>query len=622
VPSKAFKAFVAHRVGEIQNFTEPRQWAHVPTKENPADLGTRPITALELKENPLWWQGPDFLKFPAAEWPKRKVVQVVEDKELKQTCFRFGPKQNFEKRNAERGLTPRRGWCIIDPANNSTGRLYDSMKRILPVLAYVIRFARGARGGLRLESLRLDPGEIEEARGTLVRIAQERFFSAEIRILREQRGAGKPQDVSLDERAKRSRILRLSPFLDEDDLLRCRSRLNKQEIYGYEKTYPIILDKDSSLARMLVEKAHQEVGHPVGHNAAKARVSARYAILGLGTLVKSLKWRCVYCQLRSGRPAIQQQAALPAGRLGPRLRAFADCGMDYAGPFEIKMGRGKPRKKIWILLVTCLATRAVHLEPTGGMETTHVINALSRLADIRGVPETMVTDNQTSFSKADKDLQAWLGTLNFEQIRQATRNLRGSRGIEWTFNPPHAPHFGGIYEIMVKAAKRALYDTVRREDLSEEEFRTVVSKVAWMLNQRPIQRVGDNDDFETLCPAHFLGGTPEEAAFPPDLPENRADLPQRLKLQVEIQRHFWVRFQQEIVPELAPRTKWLKRVADFREGDLAVEADERSKRGEWRKVRIVRTIPSTDGAVRKVEIMDCERRTFVRPIHGLIPIRM
>jgi len=426
----------------------------------------------------------------------------------------------------------------------------------------------------------------------------------------------------VDERARKSRILKLSPFLDEDNLLRCRSRLNKEEIYGYEKTYPIILDKDAGLARLLVQKAHQEIGHPVGHNAAKARVSSRYAILGLGTLVKSIKWKCVFCQLRSGRPSIQQQAALPSGRLGPKLRAFADCGMDYAGPFEIKMGKGKNRKKVWILLITCLATRAVHLEATGGMETTHVINALSRFADIRGVPETMVTDNQTSFAKADKDVQAWLMMLDFEQIQRATKNFRGSKGITWTFNPPHAPHFGGIFEIMVKAAKRALYDTIRREDLAEEEFRTVVSKVAWMLNQRPIQKVGDTDDFETLCPAHFLGGTPDEAAFPPDLPDDKIDLPKRLKLQAEIQQHFWTRFQQEIVPLLAPRTKWLSRIADFQVGDLAVEVDDRVKRGEWKKVRIVRTIPSADGAVRKVEIMDCDKRTFVRPIHGLIPIRL
>jgi len=73
---------------------------------------------------------------------------------------------------------------------------------------------------------------------------------------------------------------------------------------------------------------------------------------------------------------------------------------------------------------------------------------------------------------------------------------------------------------------------------------------------------------------------------------------------------------------LAPRTKWLNRVGDFKEGDLAIEVDDKSRRGEWRKVRIIRTIPSTDGAVRKVEIMDPLRRMFVRPIHGLIPVRL
>jgi hypothetical protein len=72
------------------------------------------------------------------------------------------------------------------------------------------------------------------------------------------------------------------------------------------------------------------------------------------------------------------------------MRPFADTGLDYAGPFEHKMGRGKARKKVWVLVLTCLATRAVHFEPTGGMETTNVLNAISRFADIRGTPDDCV----------------------------------------------------------------------------------------------------------------------------------------------------------------------------------------------------------------------------------------
>ena len=36
-----FRPFVANRVGEIQMSTEPSQWQHVPTDQNPADLYTR-----------------------------------------------------------------------------------------------------------------------------------------------------------------------------------------------------------------------------------------------------------------------------------------------------------------------------------------------------------------------------------------------------------------------------------------------------------------------------------------------------------------------------------------------------------------------------------------------------
>ena len=54
------KAYVAHRVGEIHTHTEPRQWLHVPTAENPADVGTRSISAEELKNCELWWKETDL----------------------------------------------------------------------------------------------------------------------------------------------------------------------------------------------------------------------------------------------------------------------------------------------------------------------------------------------------------------------------------------------------------------------------------------------------------------------------------------------------------------------------------------------------------------------------------
>ena len=43
--SRQYKMFVAHRVGEIHENTNPEQRRYVPTKVNPSDRGTRGLTA-------------------------------------------------------------------------------------------------------------------------------------------------------------------------------------------------------------------------------------------------------------------------------------------------------------------------------------------------------------------------------------------------------------------------------------------------------------------------------------------------------------------------------------------------------------------------------------------------
>ena len=70
--SREYKPFVAHRVGEIHKKSNPKQWRHVPTDMNPADLGTRGMTAQELTDSTKWWNRPDFLCSPEAEWPECK----------------------------------------------------------------------------------------------------------------------------------------------------------------------------------------------------------------------------------------------------------------------------------------------------------------------------------------------------------------------------------------------------------------------------------------------------------------------------------------------------------------------------------------------------------------------
>ena len=76
---------MAHRVGEIHEETNPVQWRYLPTSLNPADRGTRGITVAQLKDDDLWWNGPEFLAQTRDKWPTEKFEGPTSDvdKEMK-----------------------------------------------------------------------------------------------------------------------------------------------------------------------------------------------------------------------------------------------------------------------------------------------------------------------------------------------------------------------------------------------------------------------------------------------------------------------------------------------------------------------------------------------------------
>jgi len=280
------------------------------------------------------------------DWPKSKVVKQIETKELKNTVFlNIAPLKEVR--------------CVdtlekLDPKHFSVGKIYNGLNICLRKWAYIIRAARIFRGGHRTGHAHLHPGELEAARRHLIRQAQLPAFREEIGLLLREQKAEHKRALDAIPDAGKSRIIKFSPFLDEFGILRARSRLEKASIYGYDKIYPIILDRHSEFTRLLVEDAHFNQDHPIGQNALKAFLSSRYVMLGLGTLCHQIKLRCSICKEERAKAFTQQQAALPLRRLGEKTRPFCHVGMDFAGPFEVKVGRGKPRKKLYILILTCM----------------------------------------------------------------------------------------------------------------------------------------------------------------------------------------------------------------------------------------------------------------------------
>ena len=59
--AKRFHVYVANRVQQNRDLTDPNSWFYVDTKSNPADEASRGLTAKQLVEGSRWLIGPEFL---------------------------------------------------------------------------------------------------------------------------------------------------------------------------------------------------------------------------------------------------------------------------------------------------------------------------------------------------------------------------------------------------------------------------------------------------------------------------------------------------------------------------------------------------------------------------------
>lgn len=60
---------MSNRIARIQDISDPNQWHHVPTKENPADIVSWGMDAAAISQSVLWWHGPQWLQQEPASWP-------------------------------------------------------------------------------------------------------------------------------------------------------------------------------------------------------------------------------------------------------------------------------------------------------------------------------------------------------------------------------------------------------------------------------------------------------------------------------------------------------------------------------------------------------------------------
>ena len=134
--------------------------------------------------------------------------------------------------------------------------------------------------------------------------------------------------------------------------------------------------------------------------------------------------------------------------------------------------------------------------------TVEFLQVLQRFLAIQGRPAVIMSDNDSQFVSAEKELRLMVSGIN-EEVQE----FCGEKGMQWKFIMSAAPYQNGCAEALVKTCKRALKKVVGSQVLTPFELYTVLLEVANLVNQRPIGRIpNDPDDGSYICPNDILLG--------------------------------------------------------------------------------------------------------------------
>jgi hypothetical protein len=467
--------FVQNQLAKVKkNFAGP--FHYVPTEQNPADLATRGIPFSAIPNT--WFEGPQWLSMPEAEWPQIQCASFPDEEETQTDVEEI----NLAVVQTEPIST------VIDPTRVQHWRMLKNVTK------HVLRFLN-----IKLRGTHPFP---KVSQTGLYSASDDR--AAELLLIRHAQLRNPPE---LKEQQ------RWSMAATSEGVLRCFTRMELNEERPMLAN-PIFLPPNDPATELIVMHGHRKLKHqPVSHLVLHLRQQF-FIPRSRQTVKRIVDSCCKVCHVWDAKPAaIPPMEPLPKQRMR-RSRAFEHIGLDYMGPRMVKTGRvakkvgavavlkGGQDEKIWIMLATCMATRAVYLDCIRDLSAKTFLNALRRLIADLGTPSLVVSDNAPQFALADATLkEVWRQTITDPEVTA----YFATNGITWRYITAYNPREGGFYERLNAMVKRCLKRAVGRRILDNDEMQTFIREVAAILNARPLVAADDDlNSYVAVRPIDFV----------------------------------------------------------------------------------------------------------------------
>ena len=621
--SRRFHVYVANRVQQVRGHTSADQWRYVKSQENPADLASRGLSVMELKDSRLWWSGPSFLTESAELLDEVVDLQVdEEDPEVKSVAL------------ATRASIDSRSCAGLPERLERFSSWFRAKRAVAVCLRYKQRLCRKMRErasppsahqddprGASLTEVPIRATELREAEQVILKSVQSEAFAKELKSLTSDKNLQEETMKKKKTTEKQSDLHRLDPLVSEDGLLRVGGRLRRGGL-STEVTHPVILPKRGHVTDLIVSHFHEKTQHG-GRDMtlSEIRSSGFWIIRGRMAAARHIL-RCVKCRRLRGTPCKQKMADLPAERLQP-TEPFTYTGVDYFGPFYVRERRSEVKR--WGVLFTCLNSRAIHLETANSLTTDAFLNAYRRFVSRRGPVTRLYCDNGTNFVGGKRELESALKEMDVDQLRREMLKDECDL-VEFKMNVPHASHMGGVWERQIRSARAALTSLLdtHGQHLDDELLRTLMTEAESIVNSRPLSycSMTNTNTIEPITPNQLLTLKSKVVApLPGRFCKEDLYARQRWRRVQHLATLFWTRWRQEFLPTLQERRKWTDKEPNLEEGDVVLVMDNNAPRSSWPLGRIVKTYPSADHLVRKAQVqIGNNGGKYDRPVHCLIAL--
>ena len=457
--------FIQNRLQKLDRLCKnnPITFSFVDGINNPADCCTRPMSYSQLQKT-NYLTGPDFLTNPDALLCRADILTIT-----------VPDKKKTKIGSAEVTVLKSKINPIVSKEPLLDHSKLSSFPKIINVYKYVFTFVNKIKERVKKKR--------QSSLNSMCRPILNVTELACNQLLREVQQSCYPEVLEYFNKTKPlhkdmpNLVMQLNLFMDKHDLIRIGGKLNWKSYNNVQ--FPILLPKNNHVTNLIVLNTHDMLRH-AGIFSVLSNLRSKFWIPCCFSTVKKILRQCMHCRRYNNRTLKLSQSPYKEVRLNPSQIPFNHVFIDHAGPFYVQMNNVKT--KVYILVITCLFTRAINLKVSIDLTTDEFLRALQLHSFEFGLPSLIVSDMGSSFVAGADIISSF---LDDKSVKSHFEN-NNIQCLKFETYYKGCNKLGSLVESCVKLTKRLLSGSVKNNVLNFRDFEFYVLEAKHLVNRRPI----------------------------------------------------------------------------------------------------------------------------------------